>query len=209
MIQKKLEKMYVDNPSNVNISRHDEIKIFYKAYMNTAYKAEEKALKDIINRNVKPANESVKLKLIIYYSNAKTANLIMKNNNRPPVSPMLRTGVVYRFTCPHVECDQQTYIGMTTTTLTRRLAGHLQSGSIKQHLHEKHNVRIDKNILENNTEILQAEQDRRRLLMLETIIISERNPALNIQGAGNNILPTARMPNGIGNPLIGDPVNSN
>ena len=37
-------------------------------------------MKDIMRKNVKPANEKYKMELIIYYRNIKTKDLIMKNN---------------------------------------------------------------------------------------------------------------------------------
>ena len=47
-------------------------------------------MKDIIRKNVKPANENDKMELIIYYRNIKPKHLIMKNNiasnNKYPLS---------------------------------------------------------------------------------------------------------------------------
>ena len=38
-------------------------------------------MKDIIRKNVKPANENDKMELIIYYRNIKTKHLVMKKTS--------------------------------------------------------------------------------------------------------------------------------
>ena len=45
----------------------DKIKLYYENQMNNQYKKDEKIMKDIIRKNVKPANENDKMELIIYY----------------------------------------------------------------------------------------------------------------------------------------------
>ena len=93
--------------------------------MNNQYKKDEKIMKDIIIRkNVKPANENDKMVLIIYCRNIKTKDLIMKNNiasiNNDPLS---KSWSLYKFTCPHEDCELLTssYIGMTRNTINKRL----------------------------------------------------------------------------------------
>ena len=44
------------------------------------------------------------------------------------------------------------YIGLTTTTLSRRLTMHLASGGPKQHALENHNLTLTRDDLVNNTE---------------------------------------------------------
>nr|XP_045592898.1 uncharacterized protein LOC123754492 [Procambarus clarkii] len=60
------------------------IKLFYRNFFSTAYKAEERALKEIIERNVTPTDVNQKIKLTIYYKSRKTANLLMKNSPPTP-----------------------------------------------------------------------------------------------------------------------------
>ena len=68
----------------------EQIKLYYENQMNNQYKKDEKIMKDIIRKNVKPANESDKMELIIHYRNIKTKDFIMKNNsasnNNDPLS---------------------------------------------------------------------------------------------------------------------------
>ena len=65
------------------------LRIVNASYMKSLRK-NEKIMKDIIHKNVKPANENDKMELIIYYRNIKTKPLIMKNNiasnNNDPLS---------------------------------------------------------------------------------------------------------------------------
>ncbi|MEL6606432.1 MAG: reverse transcriptase domain-containing protein, partial [Cyanobacteria bacterium J06614_10] len=132
-----------------------ELKLFYKAFMSTAYKEEEKAIKSIVSRNVKPNNDNNKIKLIIYYKSRKTKDLLMKNDNAPEPRKFDQVNVVYRFSCPHEDCTpHSTYIGMTTTKLSRRLSYHLNSGGPKRHM-LNHGISINRNILEENTSPLE------------------------------------------------------
>ena len=122
-------------------SKELRIKLYYENQMNNQYKKDEKIMKDIIRKNVKPANENDKMELIIYYRNIKTKNLIMKNNiasnNNNPLS---KSRSLYKFTCPHEDCELLTssYIGMTRNTINKRLEQHCKDGAIKEHLRLKH-----------------------------------------------------------------------
>ena len=73
---------------------------------------------------------------------------------------------------------------MTITTLTRRLTMHLQSGSIKNHSHDDHDVLLQRSMLVERTKILRIENDFRRLIKFEALLILEKRPALNIQTQG-------------------------
>ena len=102
------------------------------------------------------------LKLRIYYINNKTSNLVLKNNcAAKPVSPLKRSHLIYFFNCSYGECGHHNsqYIGMTTTTLNRRLTLHKQEGAIKNHLRDNHNITITREILDNNTKILYYNND--------------------------------------------------
>ena len=73
--------------------------LYYRNYMSSQYKTDEKVLKDIISKNVKGTGDNV-LKLHIYYQNMKTRNLVMKNNPAK-TEALKRTNVVYKFSCPN------------------------------------------------------------------------------------------------------------
>ena len=105
--------------------------------MSSTYKTDEKIMKRIINNNVKTVDTKDHLKFRIYHTNNKTSSLILKNNCIPkPDSIMKHSYLIYSFKYTIGECEHQNseYIGMTTTTLSRRLTMHKQNGPIKKSL---------------------------------------------------------------------------
>ena len=115
-----------------------DIKFYYKNRMSTAYKADEKAVRDIIARNCIPSDPKNKIKLIVYYKSPRTSDLIMNNNLSKENSLLKANNVVYEFKCTVGDCARRsnsTYIGYTTTSLSRRLTMHLQTGAPKQHVY--------------------------------------------------------------------------
>lgn len=60
----------------------------------TANKMEERALKEIIERNVTPSDVDQKIKLTIYCKSKKTANLLMKNSPDTKKNVLKDTNVV-------------------------------------------------------------------------------------------------------------------
>ena len=67
-ISRHLNKWYGQLPSPQNQTA-EPIKLYYKGVMSTAYKTDERVLRDIIQKNVAPTNSDQQLKLIIYYKN--------------------------------------------------------------------------------------------------------------------------------------------
>ena len=109
--------------------------------------------------------------------------LVTKNNQSPPLPALKRTNLVCEYTCKDDGCERQhnSYIGMTSTTLSRRLTMHKQSGSIKNHSYDDHDKVLTREMLDSRTKILRLEHDLRRLIVFEALIILEKKPALNIQ----------------------------
>ena len=105
--------------------------------MHYNYKSDEKVSKTLIYRNILPTDPNKKIKLIIYYDKFKTPNLVIKNNSSP-IGVLQKTNVIYQFKCPLEDCfsgNNNIYIGLTSTTLSRRLTMHLSdTSSIAQHL---------------------------------------------------------------------------
>ena len=101
------------------------------------YKSDEKILKTWIHRNILPTDPNKKIKLI-YYNKFKTSNLVIKNNSSPLIGVLEKTNVIYQFKCPFGDCisdDNNIYVGLTSTTLSRRLTMYLfDTSSIIQHL---------------------------------------------------------------------------
>ena len=110
--------------------------------MHYNYKSDEKIMKTLIHKNILPTDPNKKIKLIIYYNKFKTSNLVIRNNSSPSIGVLQKTNVIYKFKCPLGDCisdNNNIYVGLTSTTLSRRLTMHLSdSSSIAQHLKNIH-----------------------------------------------------------------------
>ena len=151
--------------------------------MSSAYKVDERIIHEIIEENVKCVITTDRLQLIIYYKNGKTSNLLMQNNLNTKNYTLKRTNVVYQFSCPYEDCRLRgiNYIGVTTTSLSRRLTMHLREGAPKQHMTQAHDTALTRTLLTANTTIIKAHQDRTRLWVLEALLIKQHAPQLNKQ----------------------------
>ena len=109
--------------------------------MHYNYKSNEKIMKTLIHKNILPTDPNKKIKLIIYYNKFKTSNLVIRNNSSPSIGVLQKTNVIYKFKCPLGDCisdNNNIYVGLTSTTLSRRLTMHLSdTSSIAQHI-KKH-----------------------------------------------------------------------
>ena len=77
---------------------------------------------------------------------------------------------------------------MCTTTLSRRLTSHLQAGTPKNHTIQEHGVSLTREMLVENTTILDTSNDKRRLQIKEALYISTKRPVMNIQ-VGTTSIP--------------------
>lgn len=178
--KRAIDRWYNDQDNPIpNENPKGQIKIFYGAIMHSNYREEEKAMKNIIKRNVKPVEDNTEIDLVIYYKNNKTKNLIMKNNPRPINDEMKRHNVVYHFQCPVGGCCPHTYVGRTTTRLSKRLSCHLQEGAIFNHFMQEHGRRPSRNEVTGNTKILYNAPDVCRLSFMEALLIYVKKPTLN------------------------------
>ena len=163
--------------------------------MSTAYKNDEMIMKNIIINNVKSVDTNNKIKVRIFYKNNKTSNLLLINNCLPLNNSILKEShLIYEFSCPFDDCARlhASYIGMTTTTLSRRLTMHKKEGTIRIHLQTIHNITTTRDILNNNTRILYKNPNYFCLKLAEAIFIDNRKPKLNVQTQIATILPTRR-----------------
>ena len=85
--------------------------------------------------------------------------------------------------CEHLN---NTYIGMTTTTLSRRLTMHLASGGPKQHALTKNHMPLTREELVNNTQIIFSESNNNKLSITEALLIQKMQPSINTQYIGIN-----------------------
>ena len=179
-IQRQLDTKY--NDTNMQELQGTSHHLYYRNFMNTEYEKDERILKHIITKNVECKDKSDKLMLHIYYQSTKTKHLVMKNN---PIETkrLMRTNVVYQFDCPSEDCRLQniSYVGYTCTTLSRRLTMHKQEGAIKTHMLEKHNIRLTREHLVENTSIIHSNRDPRRVEITEAIHIRDHTPSINEQ----------------------------
>ena len=118
---------------------------------------------------------------MIYYKNLRTSNLIMKNNLTSDPSPLRQTNVVYKFSCSFPHSQAEDYIGMTQTTLSRRLTMHSQTGSIYEHFITHHNERPTRSQLTENTTIMTRANNRFKLAVKEALLILNHTPSINKQ----------------------------
>ena len=183
-IKMKMEKININANTTEETSRENNISIFYKNTMSSAYKKDEKVLKEIVHKNCKPTKQGDKLNLIIYYRNPRTSSLILKNNLSKQGDKLKQYNVVYKYSCnlnkDGALCNEE-YIGHTTQTLSQRLTYHMQNGAIKTHITKTHKANISREHLNNNTQILSASNDKTKLKCLEAVLIRDHMPAINIQ----------------------------
>ena len=191
-INRAVDRWYRQPASNTTEKEKENIKIYYRNFMSQDYKTEERIIKDIIYKNVKPTDPGKTLQLTIYYKSMKTSNLLIKNRPVKTKTPLQEDHVIYEHTCTVEGCGPQSYIGMTRTTLSRRLTCHLQDGAIKNHYIIKHRSNITRQNLEEGTKILDREGDPRRLLYLEAIYITNSESCINIQAQNFQVLPSLK-----------------
>ena len=165
-------------------SQQTYIKLFYRNQMHYNYKSDEKIMKTLIHKNILPTDPNKKIKLIIYYNKFKTSNLVIRNNSSPSIGVLQKTNVIYKFKCPLGDCisdNNNIYVGLTSTTLSRRLTMHLSdTSSIAQHL-KKHSCPKTqlRKILTDNTTILEHQNNKQKLQILEALYIRNLQQALN------------------------------
>ena len=108
----------------------------------------------------------------------------MRNNPSQPPTKLQQTNVIYEFSCNQCVIQHSKavhYVGMTQTTLSRRLTMHLGKGSIKDHYMENHQIVIDRKTIEENTRIIEKANNKQTLAIKEAIIIQTNNPLINKQ----------------------------
>ena len=157
------------------------LNIYYNNQMHKDYKVEERVLKEIICNNVKSTDPNQRINVIFYYKNRRTANLIMRNNLNTNHSDLQQTNVIYNFMCPLPHCKAEQYIGLTQTTLSRRLTMHAQAGSIFQHFKTKHQAKPTRIQLTENTTIIARAENRFKLAIKEALLILHNAPDINKQ----------------------------
>ena len=75
--------------------------------------------------------------------------------------------------------NKNSYIGLTTTTLKKRMGAHRYQGSIFKHFRLKHGISPSVGNLLESTEILYYESDPLQLHIYEALHIRKYTPSLN------------------------------
>ena len=130
-------------------------------------------LKILIHRNILPTDPNKKIKLIIYYNKFKTSNFVIKNLFLSFDWSFAKNNVTYQFKYLWGDCiseNNNIYVGLTSTTLSRWLTMHLSdTSSIARHL-KKHSCPTTelRKILTKNT-ILEHQNNKQKLHSWSTI----------------------------------------
>ena len=148
----------------------------------TNFQPESDTVRRIVKHGVSPVDSQEEVTLRIYCRPNLTASLIMKNSNTPKPALENETNVVYRFECTVGACRGRKvdYIGLTTTTLRKRMENHRYNGAISGHFKNVHERRPTTNELLQNSTILHRVQNFQRLAITEAVCIELRKPLLNI-----------------------------
>ena len=178
-IVEKHIKYFLNKKMTNKTTINNNIKIFYKNQFHENYKMDERIIKNIIENNVKCRNQNNNIKLIFFYKNLKTSNLVIKNN-LSSMNKLDMTNIIYKFICPFMTCQSE-YIGQTRTCLKRRLDYHTYNGSIITHYQNQHREKLSKQMLYDNTIILHKEIKYQNLLIKEALEIIDKKPSLNVQ----------------------------
>ena len=73
------------------------------------------------------------------------------------------------------------YIGVTTTSVSRRLTMHSQNGGILKHFQQDHHCKPTRQQLTENTTILTHDNNKNKLMIKEALLILQHNPSINRQ----------------------------
>ena len=110
--------------------------LYYKNQMSTSYKLDERVLKHILKANVTPT-ESNNMTLRIYYRSRHTSNLVMRNNQNKTIS-LKSTNIVYKFTCPHEDCQPQEMLCMLCWSHNHNLIPKIDVSQAERRTEEAH-----------------------------------------------------------------------
>ena len=121
---------------------------------------------------------------IIFHSPVKIGNLFKFKDT---LLPLMRSNIVYSFTCPNCSSGTKQYIGCTERTLKVRIDGHRgvsyrtqtpltskESSAIRDHC-----MKCKINLSYNDFKILLPSKSKYSLLILESLLIKSLNPSLN------------------------------
>ena len=168
--------------------------VYHQMTYGSQHEQEAEVLRKIVHRGVEIIEPFEKLSLRIFCRPRTISSLIMRNSTTERTSLEQSTNVVYSFKCSVDACQHRdiTYIGLTTTTLRRRMLAHRNNGGINSHYTKTHDRKPLLDELLKNTTIIHRENIKYRLNIAEAVSIAIKHPALNTQKESDYILPSAR-----------------
>ena len=123
---------------NISTCSSKSLVASFVVFLLCNYQKDEHILKTLIQKNVLPTDPTKNVRLTIYKKKFKSSNLIISKNTSPSTELFEKTNILYMFKCPLGDCvskENNAYVGLTTTTLSRRLTIYLNdSNSIALHL---------------------------------------------------------------------------
>ena len=193
VINQVLNKHIVNNGTN-EIDEAKRVIIPHCMTYGPSFQDESDAVRKIVKRGVEPVESHGPISLRIYCRPNLTASLVMKNNNTPRPALENETNVVYRFECTVGACRGRSidYIGLTTTSLRKRMESHRYNGAIHTHFKKAHERKPTTKELLENSSILHLVPNYLRLAITEAVSIELRKPKLNVQREFDLVLPSCR-----------------
>ena len=153
--------------------------------MHYNYKSDEKILKTLIHKNILPTDPNKKIKLVIYYNKFKTSNLVIRNNSTPSIGVLQKNNVIYKFKCPLGDCISDNNNNICWFNLNYPVEEtynapfrHKFNSSAFKKKHSCPTTQLRK-ILTDNTTILEHQNNKQKLQILEALHIRNLLPTLN------------------------------
>ena len=164
VISHQLNK-FMKNEQKDTTDKDKTIRIYHEMTFGTQHEQEAEVLKKIVQRGVEVLEPFERLSLRIFCRPRSISSLVMRNNTTKERPMEQQTNVVYKFRCSVDACKHRnsTYIGLTTTTLRRRMLAHRNNGGINKHFTEKHDRKPLLTELLENTTIIHRENQPNRL----------------------------------------------
>ena len=131
------------NPSTALITLL-QTNLTHQRTITDVYKTVERLIEPFMRNNVKCCNSRDKLNITIYYKTSSISSLLTKNDQSPRPNDLQKSNLIYEFTCPIGDWERlrNSYVGLTTTSLSRRLTMHKSDGAPKIYVNTMDNLPI-------------------------------------------------------------------
>lgn len=163
-VRRHMDKWYA-RLDTTTIALHEHIKIYYKTHMSTRNKAWKKLSRTSRTRMYDPQT----------WNNASPSSSTTKQEKHhafyfttdtPLPIHLFRRTMSFASIPATVKSEDHSYIGMTQIKVTRHLTCHLLNRDIKNHFTTLHNSCFTRQNMEENTKVVDREQDPRHFVYL-------------------------------------------